>query len=374
MPDLFEIASAQGAYPVRLSEGGLGEVVEACKPGLVIADAFFREALDATGTQPIFIPAVEPEKELSRMPALIEACRVASLTRNGRIIAIGGGVIQDIACFVASIYMRGLEWVYVPTTLLAMVDSCIGGKSSINVGEFKNIVGTFNTPSAIVIPPSVLSTLPAQHIAAGRCEAAKVCFARGPEAFARYLQLDAEAGPWPARNAAAVIEHSLRCKQWFIEVDEFDRAERLLLNFGHSFGHAIESCTGYDVPHGVAVGVGCLAAASLSETFAPVLANDEHVIALKRHLREVLRSAQDLSPALEKVGRDEFFDYFNSDKKHSVAEYRPILIDADGALRRPPLPRDRASQDALWEAFCAARTSLAEPALRHSAAAQPAHA
>ena len=152
MHDLFEIVSESGSHPVRLSEAPLREVVDASPGTIVLADNFFRPQLENLGRPAIFIEATEEAKDFTNVAPLMEECRKLGLARNGHILAVGGGVVQDIACFTATVYMRGVGWTFLPTTLLAMVDSCIGGKSSINVGKFKNLVGSFYPPQAVVVP------------------------------------------------------------------------------------------------------------------------------------------------------------------------------------------------------------------------------
>jgi 3-dehydroquinate synthase len=156
-----------------------------------------------------------------------------------------------------------------------------------------------------------------------------------------------------------MIELSLGAKKWFIEVDEFDQNERLLLNFGHSFGHALESCTSYGVTHGVAVGVGCLAAVAFSAKEHPGLEKHPRVQALSSDLLAILGELAELGERLGEVRRDDFFRYWQSDKKHNSSEYKPILLDSDAQLERATLPRDAASDDAIWQAFEAARKRVA---------------
>jgi len=352
MRDLFEIQSSSGSHPVRITNASVREAVAACDGTLILADSFFREDLDGLDRAIIFIEATEEAKEFQTVGPLIEQCREQGLARTGRIVALGGGVVQDITGFIATLYMRGVKWTLLPTTLLAMVDSCIGGKSSINVGAFKNLVGSFYPPDEIIVPVRAVETLPAEHIAAGKCEAAKICFARGDQCFDDYLALDPS-------NVERVIELSLGAKKWFIEVDEFDQNERLLLNFGHSFGHALESCTSYGVTHGVAVGVGCLAAVDFSEKLRPGLSQHPRVRALSSDLLNVLGQLPELGQHLGEVRRDDFFRYWQSDKKHNPREYKPILIDGQAHLERATLPRDAASDDAIWQAFEAARNRVA---------------
>ena len=352
MRDLFEIQSSSGRHPVRITDASVRDAVAACEGSLILADSFFRDQLDGLDRPIIFIEATEEAKEFQAVGPLIEECRKQGLARSGRIVALGGGVVQDIAGFVATVYMRGVNWTLLPTTLLAMVDSCIGGKSSINVGPFKNLVGTFYPPDEIIVPVAAVESLPLEHLAAGRCEAAKICFARGDDCFDEYVALG-------DGNVERMIELSLGAKKWFIEVDEFDQNERLLLNFGHSFGHALESCTSYGVTHGVAVGVGCLAAVDFSAKLHPGLSEHPRVEALSSDLLGTLGELPGLGDRLTQVERDDFFRYWQSDKKHNSREYKPILLDADAHLERAALPRDATSDDAIWQAFQAARALVA---------------
>ena len=354
MRDLFEVRSSTGSHPVRMTDQSLADLVAASSADVVIADAFFRPQLENSTKHVVFVEAVEESKELTALAPIVEQLRKAGLSRTGLVLAVGGGIIQDLSCFIASVYMRGVKWTYLPTTLLAMVDSCIGGKSSINVAEYKNLLGTFFPPESIVIVPSVVDTLPPEHIAAGRSEAAKICYAHSESIFDEYLGMDHADG----HDVEGLVALSLTAKKWFVEKDEFDRAERLLLNFGHSFGHALESCTAYALPHGVAVGVGCLAAVEMSLAQEPALSKSERVGRLQRQLIAIIGDLDILDGALRAVDREAFFRYWNSDKKHSSDTYRPILLGADGRLIRPLVVRDEHSRDLIWQAFERARDHL----------------
>ncbi|MES2326323.1 MAG: 3-dehydroquinate synthase family protein [Pseudomonadota bacterium] len=352
MRDLFEIQSSSGRHPVRITDASVRDALAACEGSLILADSFFRDELEGLDRPIIFIEATEEAKEFQAVGPLIEQCRKQGLAGSGRIVALGGGVVQDIAGFVTTVYMRGVKWTLLPTTLLAMVDSCIGGKSSINVGAFKNLVGSFYPPDEIIVPMAAVETLPPEHLTAGRCEAAKICFARGDDCFDEYVALG-------EGNVERLIELSLGAKKWFIEVDEFDQNERLLLNFGHSFGHALESCTSYGVTHGVAVGVGCLAAVDFSAKLHPGLEDHPRVEARSSDLLGTLGELPKLGDRLGEVEREDFFRYWQSDKKHNPGEYKPILLDRDAHLERARLPRDATSDDAIWQAFEAARALVA---------------
>jgi len=317
MPASFSINSSTGSYDVKI---GVGLFRDLPPDHPILADAFFQPHLNDA----IFIAATEPAKSLDQAPALIEALRSRGVNRSSQLVAIGGGVIQDIASFAASIYMRGIPWTYFPTTVLAMVDSCIGGKSSINVGPYKNLVGTFHPPQHIYIDPSLAETLPRDQFASGLIEAAKITFCRGPESFANYLAC----APSITMSTAAlerVIRESLLAKKHFIEIDEFDKKERLLLNFGHTFGHAIEGASHYAIPHGIAVGIGILCSIAFQRA-RHVALNTPEIAALESHLYGLIRTLPGLNQHLRALALPDVLNRFASDKKHSSTHYTLILI------------------------------------------------
>jgi 3-dehydroquinate synthase len=175
--------------------------------------------------------------------------------RNNRIIAIGGGITQDVSAFIASILYRGVKWIFFPTTLLAQGDSCIGSKTSINFKEFKNQVGNFYPPLKIYIDANYLGTLEERDIRSGVGEMAHYFFVAG-ESEVNFFENEYETALNDQSNLDDVIAKSLLIKKSYIEIDEFDKKERIVFNYGHTFGHAIESITNYGVPHGVAVSFG----------------------------------------------------------------------------------------------------------------------
>lgn len=333
----FDIRSSIKTYGVRIAPGLMEEIAESSAGATVLCDRFFAGRFAGHGGGVIDVEATEGAKSLDRMPEVIVRIRETGATRQSRLVAVGGGVIQDIATFCSSLYMRGIAWQYTPTTLLGMVDSCIGGKSAINVGPYKNIVGNYYPPDRILIDPGLVATLGIEQKVAGLCEAAKICYAHGEETFARYLALD----PSPDMSEvdlARLIELSLRTKQWFIEVDEFDRGERLLLNFGHTYGHAIEGATHFGISHGVAVGVGILAAARLAREQADGVPG--HTRALEDHMHHLLSFIPGLDEVLGSANTDDYFERFVADKKHTPSEYTVVAIARDGALHIQRLPRD----------------------------------
>lgn len=202
------------------------------------------------------IPASEDRKTFETVGELCEQAIERSAKRGVVLVSIGGGITQDVTGFMASVLYRGVRWVYVPTTLLAMGDSCIGGKTSLNFGSRKNLLGTIYPPERVVIHAPFVSTLTQPDFASGMGEIVKLHMLGGA---ARANDVRGALPDAMAREPEAVrraIRTSLEIKQVFIEEDEFDRGRRNLLNFGHCFGHALEAATEFAIPHGLAVVVG----------------------------------------------------------------------------------------------------------------------
>lgn len=355
LPDL-QIHSALADYSVVFSS--LTDLSQ-WSPGadLLLVDAFFRDRLDLPAGMPvIWIEATEDAKALQETLPLFVALKQAGLGRSSRLAAIGGGVVQDIATFVASLFMRGISWSYVPTTFLGMADSCLGGKSSINVGPYKNLIGNFHPPSRIDILPVFARTLPAVELAGGAAEAAKIAFCRGNSAFAAYEQLAAPVlnGSWQEQQLTELLHATLSVKQWFIETDEFDQAERRLLNFGHTWGHALESATDFAVPHGLAVAIGMMASICYTQHQPSSAGLWQHCLTL---LRPVLKPAQ-----LQVFNAERFLKAFQADKKHSPGHYHLIVPAADVepglGVQEIQLPANLVGADSVLTAMRQALTTL----------------
>ena len=213
------------------------------------------------------IPAGERQKSPARLTDLLRRMLDGGLDRNSVLVALGGGVVGDLGGLAAALYMRGIPYVQIPTTLLAMVDSSVGGKTAIDLDDAKNAVGVFHQPSAVFIDPEVLATLPKREIRAGLAEVVKY----GVLGDATFFE-------WIHRNAAALlalepdviahaVKRSIEMKARLVEADEFDRTgARAVLNLGHTVGHALEALGGYRLyRHGEAVAVGLVAAARIAE-------------------------------------------------------------------------------------------------------------
>lgn len=203
----------------------------------------------------ILIDSSEENKSIERIIDVIRELVENKVRRGQSLCAIGGGIVQDIVCFIAATLFRGLEWSFVPTTLVAQADSCIGSKSSVNLGSLKNILGTFNPPKKIFLCPRFLETLEKKEIQSGIGEILKVQAIAGKKALDDVIN-DFEKLLNDKRVLSEYIHASLTIKKKYIEIDEFDKSIRNIFNYGHSFGHAIETATNFQIPHGVAVSMG----------------------------------------------------------------------------------------------------------------------
>ncbi|MGI5965133.1 MAG: 3-dehydroquinate synthase family protein [Candidatus Methanomethylophilaceae archaeon] len=210
------------------------------------------------------LDAAEENKTVGTALKIAEKMFPMESKRNTVLISVGGGIVQDVCCFVSTILYRGIRWYFVPTTLLSQTDSCIGSKSSINYGGYKNIFGTFYPPSKIIVSSAFLDTLSAREFRSGLGEIAKIAIMRGRPAFEEFASVLDGILAGDRTALTAEIRNTLSYKKILIEEDEFDRGIRNLLNYGHTFGHALESASGYAVPHGQAVSAGILMANSVS--------------------------------------------------------------------------------------------------------------
>ena len=214
---------------------------------------WFEDALE--NYQYIGIDAVESQKSYQEVEPVINTLIERGFRKNHRLIAVGGGITQDVTAFIASILYRGVQWYFFPTSLLAQGDSCIGSKTSINFGKFKNQVGGFYPPNKIYVEPKFLNSLSHKELQSGLGEMAHYYVVAGEEDFERYKR-DYPIALTNKKVLGGLIARSLEIKKGYIEIDEYDQNERQVFNYGHSFGHAIESLTRYAIPHGIAVSFG----------------------------------------------------------------------------------------------------------------------
>lgn len=192
----------------------------------------------------------ERHKSMDTVADILEFLAANKLTRSDLIVALGGGIVGDVAGYAAASYLRGIDFVQVPTTLLAMVDSSVGGKTGVNLAAGKNLAGAFHQPLLVVCDPDFLKTLPSEEFKNGLGEVIKYGCIADEKLFCLLEKGDI------ADNLAEAVYRCIDIKRRFVEEDEFDKGERQKLNFGHTLGHAVESITRFAVPHGQAVGVG----------------------------------------------------------------------------------------------------------------------
>jgi len=224
-----------------------------------------RDSLSRSGLRPVTCPIPDGEqyKTLATVSALYDAFAVEELDRSGTVVALGGGVTTDLAGFAAATYMRGVRLAHVPTTLLAMVDACTGGKVGVDLECGKNLVGAFKQPALALVDLCVLSTLPMPDFRSGMAELIKQALIGDPELFGELEAHDGLAGAPRSQLKVDWLARSLRVKARIVEEDPFDEGRRAVLNLGHTVGHALEVLSGFRLRHGEAVSVGIVAAARI---------------------------------------------------------------------------------------------------------------
>lgn len=264
---------ASGTYDVMIGNGLLprvGQLAAKLLPGrnaAVLSDSnvaplylpVLENSLREAGFRvcSLVLPAGEETKCPEKLTEALEFLASERLTRSDAVFALGGGVTGDLAGLAAAVYLRGIRYVQIPTSLLAMVDSSVGGKTAIDLRAGKNLAGAFWQPSAVFCDPDALRTLPEAFFTDGSAEVVKYAILRG-EPLTDLLEDGIRTHP------EEVISRCIDIKRELVEKDEFDRGERMFLNLGHTVGHAVERCSGYAVSHGRAVAIGISAAARLS--------------------------------------------------------------------------------------------------------------
>jgi len=261
----------------------------------------------------------EESKTLKAVAAILEGMAEAGVTRADHVVALGGGVVGDMAGFVAHVYQRGVQLVQVPTTLVAQVDSAYGGKTGVDLPQGKNYVGAYQLPAAVIADTGTLASLPREELAAGFVEALKTGLLAGGALWERVRALD-RLDPEALDDVVFACAH-FKCK--VVAEDERDGGRRHMLNLGHTVGHAIETATDYKVyRHGEAIGIGLLAALRLSE--APALREECELILQRHGLPTRLDAAIDVEAVLDALQRD---------KKRTAAGVGFVLLSAPGEPR-----------------------------------------
>lgn len=291
----------------------------------------------------LLVDATEEQKTLERCYGLIEDLVERNIRRTHALIAVGGGILQDITAFIATILFRGVRWLFCPTTLLAQADSCVGSKSSLNLGKYKNILGTFNPPTTIWIDATFLETLPIEVLKSGIGEILHFYLVAGHDGT-QVLMDHYESLLASPRQLLDHVRQSLIIKKRTIEIDEFDQAERNLFNYGHTFGHAIESVTNYTVSHGQAVTLGMDVANFLSVRYG-YLSQGTY-----RAMRRLLEKNLPLLTIREGQLED-LLAVLSKDKKNTDSDLTCILTSGPGVMKKVRISMDGTFKMSLAEYF-----------------------
>ncbi|MBI5969583.1 MAG: 3-dehydroquinate synthase [Deltaproteobacteria bacterium] len=273
----------------------------------------------------ITVPDGERYKTLDEAAKIFDALVKNRFERGSPIVALGGGVIGDISGFAASAYLRGVPYIQVPTTLLAQVDSSVGGKTGVNHPRGKNLIGAFYQPAAVYIDPLTLKTLPEREFKAGLSEVIKYGVIKD-RAFFGFLERNAAVISKRGPAICAAIEKSCALKAWVVSRDERESGLRAILNFGHTFGHATEAASGYGTfLHGEAISIGMVMAMNLSVSLGLCPAKDAQRVA-------ALISAMGLLLDAPKISHAKLIDAMRLDKKVSGGKMRFVLPRAIGRV------------------------------------------
>jgi 3-dehydroquinate synthase len=276
----------------------------------------------------VTVPAGEGSKSLSVYEEVVRRLARAGLPRSGTLFALGGGVVGDLGGFVASSYMRGIDLVQLPTSLLAMVDSSVGGKVGLDLPEGKNLVGAFLQPRLVAANLDWLESLPPREVSHGLAEVVKMGLLTGGEFFEDLGSL-AAARAGDKVVLQTLILHSVRAKAAVVAEDERETGLRAILNYGHTIGHGLEAAAGYDLPHGEAVAVGMLAAARLSRDRFGIDLLEIHEDLIHAASLPLKIPAVDIEAVLDAMGRDK-----KRRSSDSAGEYRFVLLKDIGQPER----------------------------------------
>ena len=331
----LDVALGERSYPIVIGPGVLaraGELVPwGARRAVIVTNAIvaahhlpaLRASLDGAGVaaEVVLIPDGEQHKNWETLNDVLTRLLELKVDRTTPIVALGGGVVGDLAGFAAAICQRGIPYVQVPTTLLAQVDSSVGGKTAVNHRLGKNMIGAFHQPVAVLIDTGCLATLPVREVTAGLAEVVKYGAIR-----------DAVFFEWLERNMRALLDRdddalahaiceSCRVKAEIVAADERETGERALLNFGHTFGHAIETATGYGTwLHGEAVGTGMVLASRLSERVCGLPAAERSRV-------EALVAEAGLPTVAPTLALDRWLDLMGRDKKVEHGRMRFVLLE-----------------------------------------------
>ncbi len=328
---------ASGTYDILIDKGSLGNIGQVlkerfkpCTIAILSDDKVFplygkavTDSLQAAGFRTVahIIPNGEQSKTLDNVTAFIDCMVKAQVTRTDMVLALGGGVVGDMAGFAAAIYLRGIPYIQVPTTLLAAVDSSVGGKTAVDISAGKNLVGAFHQPALVYLDTDTLGTLDHAVLRDGFAEVIKYGIILDSKLF------DTVAVP-ESFNLTKVIARCIEIKRDVVEQDEFDKGLRGLLNFGHTFGHAIEKLSGFTITHGSAVARGMIIAAKVARVYGFTDYTEVITKVVKDYCFETNCP----------YSADELYSVILSDKKRSGTDITLVLPKEIGACTLEKMP------------------------------------
>ncbi len=287
---MFEVSNSRGITKIIFSKNNLVEILPRDNSNIIIiADSFFKKILEKISTNVFYLEPTESSKEISEVIKLLSKILKNYEELPNQIYSIGGGIIQDISGFIASMIRRGIKWTFIPTTMASQCDSCIGSKISLNLGGIKNQLGLFYAPEEVIILPKLLDSLPVKEYWAGFGEIMHYFLQKSNQ---NDINLARDYSDKLINNLkpstyllSEVLNRSLKIKKNFIEVDEFDQFERKALNFGHTIAHALEYSTENKIPHGIAVLIGIKMILNYSENIKQFKTGEEIYMILNKSLK-----------------------------------------------------------------------------------------
>lgn len=296
----------------------------------------YKNSFAVIGSAPklFFIDAIEENKSYEKIEPVFHCLLENEFQKDCTLIVVGGGITQDVGCFVSTVLFRGTKWKLIPTTLLAQGDSCIGSKSSINIGHFKNQLGSFYPPHSVHLSFDVLATLSEEAVFSGLGEIIKLSLLSSEEDFKKTKLLLQKLPKLSNARAsfATLVKDALIIKKRFIEADEFDQGVRNILNYGHTFGHAIESASHYKIPHGLAVTLGMMCATFFSEKLGFI--SSLHAEEVTQTLLPICKGS---IPTLLDTNITDVLLAMKHDKKNTAGKINCILTRGFGKMERVPL-------------------------------------
>ena len=349
----FRVETPQRSYEAIVERGSLSRIAEFLldRAGKIFvvttADVWelhgakVRQALAGRAHQVLFFPGGEPRKKMAEVEALAEQMMAGGGDRSSVVVAFGGGIVTDVAGFLAAVFMRGIPVIQIPTTLLAQVDAAVGGKTGVNLVSGKNLVGSFHQPLVVLIDPDVLKTLPEREYRAGLYEIIKCGVIRDAELFRVLADGADRVFAQEPETVDRIIADAVRIKAEVVTADEREGDLRRILNFGHTVGHALEADTQYQrFLHGEAVAFGMHAATTLAEHVVQ-LAPSEAV-----RIHSVIRSYGPI-PTLSGISASSLFARLAADKKTVQGKVHFVLPVRIGEVKVVTGVDDRAVMDAI---------------------------